>query len=77
MRVYVLCVPLLCLALASCAGGRAPSAGQRAAADDLNQSGRPYAGPAPLRSSFPPGDSSFTPLYCHPEGPGTVCARAN
>ena len=78
MRVHAaLFLPLCLLALASCVAGRPPSPEQRAAAgDDLNPSGRPYAGPAPLRSSFPPADNSFTPLYCHIEGPGSVCTRS-
>ena len=75
MRAHALFLPLCLVALASCAGGRPPSPEQRAAAaDDLNPSGRPYAGPQ-VRSSFPPADSSLTPLYCHVEGPGTVCTR--
>ncbi len=72
------CMPLLLalLGLAQCAGAPRPSAEQRAAAaDDLNPSGRPYDGPPGLRSSSPPADSSFTPLYCHPEPPGQVCTR--
>jgi hypothetical protein len=44
---------------------------------NLNPSGRPYVGPPGIRSSFPPGDvNTFNPLVCHPEGQGTVCARA-
>ena len=77
MRSHALIITLCSVALAACAGGQPPSPEQRAAAaDDLNPSGRPYVGPAPLRSSFPPADTSFTPLDCRIEGPGTVCARS-
>ena len=70
-----LILPILALSLAACAG-LPPSADQRrAAADDLNQSGRPYQGPS-IRTSSAPADPSGTPLYCHSEGPGTVCDRA-
>ncbi len=76
MRACALIVALSSIALASCAGGPPPSPEQRAAAvDDLNPSGRPYVGPTPLRSSFPPADNSFAPLDCHIEGPGAVCSR--
>ena len=63
--------------LAGCAppppGGVAPDRGS-----NLNQSGRPYAGPPGIRSSFPPADiNTFDPLVCHPEGPGTTCHRVS
>ena len=65
----------IALALCACSGAP-PTAEQRAAAaDDLNPSGRPYDGPRGVRSSFPPADTSFSPLNCHIEGPGEVCAR--
>ena len=64
------------LTLAACSAAP-PSKEQRAAAvDDLNPSGRPYDGPRGLRSTFPPADSSSTPLKCHLEGPGQVCTRS-
>ncbi len=75
MRVAaVLCV-LSTVLLAGCTGK--PSAEQRlAAGNELNQSGRPYVvQPGPV-SSFPPVDTNFDRLRCHPEGPGTVCERS-
>nr|WP_321986844.1 hypothetical protein [uncultured Lichenicoccus sp.] len=81
------CLPLV-LALAAAASLGActgpgsdtgPSADQRrAAADELNQSGHPYVGPAGIRVSGPPADNNIQdPLVCHLEGPGTVCGRSN
>ena len=67
-------IMLVALLLAGCSGPP-PSAEQRRATN-LNPSGRPYDGPPGIRSSFPPGDTNtFDPLYCHPEGPGSVCRR--
>ena len=68
-------LPFACaLMLAACSG--TPSAEQRAAANnDLNPSGRPYVGPPGTLASTPPADTNLTPLYCHPEGLGAVCAR--
>ncbi len=60
--------------LAGCSG--APPTAEQRNATDLNPSGRPYAGPQGIRSSFPPGDTNtFDPLYCHTEGEGAVCSR--
>ncbi len=69
-------MPLILLSVLAACTGKPPSAAQRAAAqDDLNPSGRPYVGPPGIISSAPPADSSFSPLRCHPEGPGEVCKR--
>ena len=73
MRSYIL-LPILAVSLAACAGMRPNADQRRAAADDLNQSGRPYQGPS-IRASSAPADPSGVPLYCHSEGPGTVCNR--
>ena len=74
MRVTAYLAIMAAFALAGCAG--TPSAEQRAAAhDDLNPSGRPYVGPPGVLSSTPPADDNLHRLYCHPEGPGTSCAR--
>ena len=62
----------LLLALTACAG-RPPSADQRRATD-LNPSGRPYDGPRTMALT-PPVDTNYNRLYCHPEGPGSVCSR--
>jgi hypothetical protein len=67
---------LILVSLLSACTGAPPTAAQRAAAqDDLNPSGRPYVGPPGIVSSAPPADPSFSPLRCHPEGPGEVCNR--
>jgi hypothetical protein len=75
MRALII-LPLLALTLTACTGTPSPDQ-RRAAQDDLNPSGRPYNGPPGIRASFPPGDSSFTPLRCHIEGPGEVCDRSD
>ena len=73
MRLPIVSI-VFALALGACSG--APSAEQRAAAnDDLNPSGRPYVGPPGVLSSAPPADDNLHRLYCHPEGLGTTCAR--
>ena len=74
MRVFATMAVATIFALAGCTG--TPSAEQRAAAhNDLNPSGRPYTGPPGVLSSTPPSDDNLHRLYCHPEGPGTTCAR--
>ena len=75
MRIYPVLLIASSVLLAACSGV-APSADQRrAAADDLNPSGRPYVGPRGTLASAPPADTNFTPLYCHQDGQGTVCSR--
>ncbi len=67
-------VLLLTTLLYGCA---APSSGAghvRAAADELDPSGRAYDGPAVIGGT-PPGDNGAPRLSCHPEGVGTRCAR--
>ncbi len=74
MRGLVVLPLIAVLGLAAC-DGRVPSPEQRAS-NDLNQSGRPYVGPAITRVTTPPGDiNTLDPLNCHPEGQGSVCDR--
>ena len=66
----------IALVLAQGACSAPPGADQRrAAANDLNPSGRPYVGPPGVLSSAPPADTSFNRLYCRQEYQGAVCSR--
>ena len=77
MRIYPVLLIASTVLLAACSSVP-PSADQRRAAnDDLNPSGRPYIGPRGTLSSAPPADTNFTPLFCHQDGPGTVCSRSS
>ncbi|TLU70921.1 hypothetical protein [Lichenicoccus roseus] len=77
MRVALIVMAMLAAVSVCACGGPGPSAEQRrSAADELNQSGHPYVGPAGIRASGPPADNNIqAPLTCHLEGPGTVCGR--
>ncbi|WP_428374464.1 hypothetical protein [Lichenicoccus sp.] len=79
MRVVFIVLTVTAVASLGACAGPGPTADQRrAAADELNQSGHPYVGPAGIRASGPPADNNIQdPLICHLEGPGTVCGRAN
>ena len=79
MRSLLIALALAAAALLGACSGPGPSANQRrSAADELNQSGHPYVGPAGIRASGPPADNNIQdPLVCHVEGPGTVCGRSN
>ena len=72
---FILSAGLL-LVQAACSGLPPPARPQAATDDALNPSGRPYDGPRGVLSSNPPADNNAAGLYCHPEGPGTVCARS-
>ena len=74
MRILAAVSLVSAVLLSGCNGP--PGAEQRLAAhNDLNPSGRPYSGPPGVLSSTPPADTNLDRLYCHPEGPGTTCAR--
>ena len=67
-------VVVACAALAACSG--APPSAEQRAATDLNPSGRPVQAPSLYQPQRPPNSANaFNPLYCHSEGPGTVCER--
>ncbi len=71
MRTTVLF--LACLFVSACSGP--PPSPEQRAATDINPSGRPNVGPQLYQSQPLSTTNGFDPLYCHIEGPGTVCQR--
>ena len=69
----IIAAVLACLLVCACAGP--PPSQEQRAATDLNPSGRPYVGPKLYQPQALSSTNGFDPLYCHPEGPGTVCKR--
>ena len=74
MRIhfFTFATALFCLALAGCAT-HDPEARAR---DTRDGAGLPRQTPSGVLSSFPPADTSFTPLRCKTLGPETECTRS-
>ncbi len=60
--------------LAACSVAPNPALRQRDISDRGNL---PKDHPLGVISAVPPGDTSFTPLRCLPNGPGYECSRSN
>ncbi len=72
IQFFTFGIALSCLALAGCAVHDA-EARARVTRDGA---GLPRQTPRGVLSSFPPADTSFTPLRCKTLGPETECTRS-